>query len=287
MIAPAMRCSAIILAFGPDDDLHAETWMALLTSMRYAPPGLDFLVMTDLPERYRWFGDRIRIVPVQGAQLVAWKGPHNLFSRIKIEFLKDFLSREPSDILCLDADLLARQDLAPLVQRIRAGELFMHLIEYPWAKPGRSKRRKAVWRHIGGKTYAGHTVHEDTLMWNAGVLGFAYEHRAVADKMLAVYDAFSADGLHKLRHTTQQHTISLVMQQHGKLHPAEAWFDHYWANKPGHDQAIAHHLSVIATRGYGVDQAIAYCAEHPIRLPLVFRKRWWHRPLRRLVPSWA
>ncbi|HYE07592.1 MAG TPA: hypothetical protein VEL07_18890 [Planctomycetota bacterium] len=281
-----MRCAAIILAFGDDDDLHAEAWTMLLTTLRYAPPTLDLLIMTDRPERYRWFGGRVRTVEVSGERLAAWKGEHGLFSRIKLEFLRDFLAREQCDVLCLDADMFARRDLGPLVDGIRAGRLFMHLKEYRWARPP-SPRQRRVWRHVGGKTFAGHTVRPETVMWNAGVLGFAWEHRVVVERMLAVYDAFAASGLHRLRHTVQQHSISLVMQQHGPLEPAEPFFDHYWANKPGHDLAIREHISVIATRGYAPDEAARWMVEHPIRLPLVYRPRWWHRALRRLVPRWA
>ena len=254
--------------------------------MRYAAKGLRFQIMTDQPRRYAWFGDRVEVVSVTGERMQAWKGRYNLFSRIKIEYLKELLARQETDLLVLDADLLARQDLTPLVQRIAAGELFMHLIEYPLAK-GRSPRTRKVWRHIRGKTYGEVTISDDLLMWNAGVLGFGWQHRAVVERMLAVYDAFSDDGLFKLRHTTQQHTISVCMQRQGPLKPAEQWFAHYWANKGGYQLAIDRQLSVILSRGLSVDEASDYCAAHPIERPLLFRRRWWHKILRKLIPAWA
>ena len=111
--------------------------------------------------------------------------------------------------------------------------------------------------------------------------------RAVVERMLAVYDAFSDDGLFKLRHTTQQHTISVCMQRQGPLKPAEQWFAHYWANKGGYQLAIDRQLSVILSRGLSVEEASEYCAAHPIERPLVFRQRWWHKPLRKIIPAWA
>lgn len=274
------------LTIGDDPELHQQAYLAILTSMGFlrATPAR-IVVCTDRPQRYRFFGERIELLVPTPDQLKAWRGRYDLFSRIKIEALKALIDRDgDADLLVLDSDILACKDLGGLLASIAGGHLHMHVIEYPWASPP-SPRQKAVWKHLSGKTYAGHTVVADTVMWNAGVQGIpAGRAREVLDKELAVYDAFSDDGLYKLRHTTQQHTISLVMQQAGPLAPALDWFIHYWGNKEGHMPPIRAALAEILAGGMDVDAAVAWCQANPIREPIVKAKGWHRRVLRRLSP---
>jgi len=280
-----MRTRIVFLTIGDDDELHQQCFIALLSCMgQVQTSAVDWVVITDRPQRYRFFGERVDVFAPDADTLRRWRGPHELFSRIKIEALLELeRSRGPAHTLCLDSDILARRPLDDLLARIAGGELFMHRIEYRWCRP-RSPRQKKVWQHLAGKRYAEHLVDESVVMWNAGVQGLPWEDRAVLDKELAVYDAFSEDGLFKLRHTTQQHTISLVMQRHAALQPAEDWFVHYWGNKHGHMPAIRERLAHILAAGLDVDQAARYVIDQAIELPELCKDRWWHHVLRRLLP---
>lgn len=280
------RPTLFFLTIGDDEELHQQAFIAILTSMEFLS-GVDarIVVCTDRPQRYRFFADRIDLLVPTPAQITAWRGRYDLFSRIKIEALKHLIERDGlSDLLVLDSDILVVKPLGDLLQRIASGQLFMHVVEYPWAKPP-SPRQRAVWQHLRGKTFAGHRVDDGVLMWNAGVQGIpAARALEILDKELTVYDAFSDDGLYKLRHTTQQHTISLVMQQAGRLEPALDWFIHYWANKDGHMPPIRALLAEILAGGHDVGGAVALASARPVREPITKPKAWYRRALRRLSP---
>lgn len=258
----------VFLAVGDDDDLHQQCLFALLGCMgrtRRSEPR--FVVVTDRPRRYAFVREHVDLLVPSVGQLVAWRGPHALFSRIKLEALAELLeTRGPGHVLCLDSDVYPLRDLDDLLDEVGRGQLYMHQQEYRWSRP-KGPRLRRVWRHVGGKTYAGHAVTEATWMWNAGVQGFAWHHRDVLEKELAVYDALAADGLHRLRHTTQQHAISLVMQQHGSLRSAEPWFAHYWRDKPGHMPAIRRRLATVFARGLDAPSAAAWLRDQPAPRP--------------------
>ncbi|MDA3960321.1 MAG: hypothetical protein PF961_06000 [Planctomycetota bacterium] len=284
-----MPSCLFFLTIGDDDEMHHQAFLAVLTCLGHLGDQATRIVMcTDRPERYQWFGDRIECMVPSADELKAWRGNYDLFSRIKIEALSKLVAADgPQDFLVLDSDILATQDLRPLLASIADGQLYMHKIEYPWAK-GASPRVKRVWKHLSGKTYAGYLICPEIRMWNAGVQGVpASRCEEVLTKELELYDAFSDDGLYKLRHTTQQHTISLVMQRAGELKPSDDWFRHYWANKHGHMKAVRRVLCDIMTRGMDATAASHYAIEHPIVLPEAVRIHRWQQFLAKFIPEGA
>ncbi len=272
------------MTLGDDEALHQQCFVAILTCLGFleGAHGHRIIVVTDQPARYRYFGRHVDLWVPQAEQIATWRGEQGLFSRIKIEALRELLQTHgPAHLLALDSDILARRPLRPLLERLAGGTLYMHKREYLWSRGG-SRRRRRVWRRIGERSFAGHRVTTRTQMWNAGVLGIPWETRRVLDEALAVYDALAEAGLHRLRHTIQQHSLSLVMQDAGAIQPAEDWFIHYWPNKPGHMPKIRRMLATLLARGLDVDQAARYAVEHPIRQSLSV----WNRRAYELVERW-
>jgi hypothetical protein len=262
-----------LFVFGDHIATHCQAWLALLTTMAHAGQPAEFVVLTDHPALYAWFGSRVSALPVTEATMREWRGSSGFFWRMKIQAVRYAASLGPAHVVYLDSDILARQPLAPLSAALAAGAVFMHEREFAL---GTSRRRghRQLARQLVGTSSAGVTVTADTAMWNAGVVAVGAAHHGLLDQTLERCDAFCRSGTHTL---LEQLAFSVSLSTTGRLGPASAWFDHYWGNKPGFQHAITAQLAELQVRGMHVEQAIAFVAAHPIQRPLMVRRRWWNR----------
>jgi hypothetical protein len=271
--SPTLPTRYVLFVFGDHIATHCQAWLALLTTMAQAGPSAEFVVLTDRPAFYAWFGARVDARLVTEATMRAWKGDSGFFWRMKIEAVRTAAGLGPAHLVYLDSDILARQPLAPLSAALAAGAVFMHEREFAL---GASRRRghRELARLVVGTTAAGVAVTMDSAMWNAGVVAVGAGQHGLLDQALERCDAFCRSGTHTL---LEQLAFSVSLSTTGRLGPASAWFDHYWGNKPGFQESITAQLAELQVRGLGVDDAIAFVAEHPIRRPLMVRRRWWNR----------
>jgi hypothetical protein len=249
--------------------------MLLLSLVAHAPEPYELVVATDHPERYAWFGTRVEIEYLDFERLQGWKGPSPFSMRQKLELARaatptpeSGLSRiPPSATVLLDADVLAVKPLAPFVERLHAGQLFMHKKEYVLSESLRSGNRR-LWtalRH--SKEFE---FRPDDAMWNSGVLAVPAADRPLLDQAIDLYDRLGAAGL---RHfATEQLVEGVIFGRTGRLHPAQDWFVHYWGNKPGYDAEIARRLADAFIDGLTVKEAAARYRERPIHLPVEVRR---------------
>jgi hypothetical protein len=270
---PALPTRYVLFVFGDRIATHCQAWLALLTTMAHAAGPAEFVVLTDRPAYYAWFGTRVAALPVTPATMAAWKGASGFFWRMKIEAVRMAAGLGPAHIVYLDSDILARQPLAPLSAGLAAGAVFMHEREFAL---GASRRRghRQLARQVIGTSALGVAVTADTAMWNAGVVAVGAGQHALLDQALERCDAFCRSGSHTL---LEQLAFSVSLATTGRLAPASAWFDHYWGNKPGFQASITAQLAELRVRGLGLEEAIALVAAQPIRRPLMVRRRWWNR----------
>jgi len=270
----------VTLSLGERHDLTARAHLALLAVMAHAPQPAEFCIVTDKPELYRWFGDRLRLLVVDGPTLTAWKGRHDFFWRVELMTVVHAAAQGPAHVVYLDSDVLARKPLEPLVEGLAAGDVFMHLHEHDLASARRAGDRR-LWRQIDGRDAAGVRFAAPCPMWNAGVIAVGAGNHAVLDRALAALDRLMDDGI---RHNlVEQLAISAAFAASGRLRPADAWLDHFWSNKDGYGREIDRQLAEIHYRGMDVDTAVAYVRANPILRPLAVRKRWWNRLFRPLA----
>ena len=271
----------LILGFGDDPGVHTQVFHALLTTLAHAPEPCELTVVTDHPERYAFFGEALRPLPVDQSELERWKGKHCFFWRIKLVALQRALDLGRANLVYLDGDVVCRADLAPLIERIEAGEVFMHLNE---GQLSRSRRRgnRRLYRQISGRVWGGIAADSTTEMWNAGITAFSPEHAGLVARATAVCDELCAAGV--VQHVTEQLATSMTLAETGRLAEARPWFNHYWGNKPGFIAAIQDQLGIIDARGLGLKQAVDFVRERPIELPLLVRptigvkiRRWFRR----------
>ncbi len=140
----------ITLAYGDAPGVYRQSLMLLLSVVAHAPDPYELIVATDKPEAYVWFGTRVEIEYLDFARLQAWKGPRPFSMRQKLELaraaiptLESGLNRTPpAATVLLDADVLAIKPLGPFVDRLLAGDLFMHKKEYVLSESRRRGNRK-------------------------------------------------------------------------------------------------------------------------------------------------
>ena len=265
----------VTLAYGDATGVYRQSLMLLLSLVAHAPEPYELVVATDRPECYVWFGTRVEIEYLDFARLTAWRGPEPFSMRQKLELARaatptpeSGLSRvPPAATVLLDADVLAVKPLRPFVERLRAGDLFMHKKEYVLSASRRSGNR-ALWSALNRSTAFRFTA--DDAMWNSGVLAVSSADRPLLDQSIDLYDRLGAEGL---RHfATEQLVEGVIFGRTGRLRPAEEWFAHYWGNKPGYDAEIARRLADAFIEGATVKEAAARYRERPIDLPVEVRR---------------
>jgi hypothetical protein len=267
----------VTLAYGTDPAIHRQALMLLLSLVAHAPQPRELVVATDRPECYVWFGTRVEIEYLDRAVLDAWAGAERFSMRQKLALLRAAWP-DRGAIVLLDADVLARTDLAPFVARLQDGALFMHKREYVLGRSTRSGNRR-LWRSL---VAAGVSVGPGDAMWNSGVIAALSADRPLVEEALRLYDELAGKGI---RHfATEQLVESFVFGRTGRLQPAMPWFVHYWGNKAGYDAEIARRLSEAFIEGLSVKEAAAQFARRPIDLPPEVRptrteklRRWLKR----------
>lgn len=270
----------VTLSLGERHDLTARAHLALLAVMAHAPQPAEFCIVTDRPDLYRWFGDRLRLLTVDADTLTRWKGRHGFFWRVELMTVVHAAAQGPAHVVYLDSDVLARRSLEPLVAGLAAGGVFMHLREHDLAAARRRGDRR-LWRLLRGREIGGIRFQAPCPMWNAGVIAVGAGDHAVLDRALATLDQLMDAGVH---HTlVEQLAISATFAATGRLQAADGWLDHFWSNKEGYGRDIDRQLAEILYRGLDVAAAIAYVREHPIVRPLAVRRRWWNRLFRPLA----
>jgi len=266
----------VTLAYGDAAGVYRQSLMLLVSLVAHAPEPFELVVATDRPECYVWFGTRVEIEYLDPARLEAWRGSRPFSMRQKLELIRAAAVPSKGAVVLLDADVLAVKPLDAFVDRLRAGDLFMHKHEYVLSQSRRSGNRK-LWASLRG-----HDFKADDSMWNSGVLAVPPSDRGLLDDALALYDTLGAAGI---RHfATEQLVEGVVLGRTGRLKPAEEWFAHYWGNKPGYDAEIARRLADSFIEGLSVKEAAARYRETPIDLPVEMRptrrqklRRWLGR----------
>ena len=265
----------VTLAYGDAAGVYRQSLMLLLSLVAHAPEPYELLVATDRPDCYVWFGTRIEIEYLDFRRLEAWRGPSPFSMRQKLELARAAIPTvesglstvQPAATVLLDADVLATKPLAPFVDRLLAGDLFMHKREYVLSESRRAGNRK-LWGSL--RRMREFRFDATDAMWNSGVLGLRTADRALLDQAIDLYDALGAAGL---RHfATEQLVEGVILGRTGRLHAAQEWFTHYWGNKPGFDAEISRRLADAFIEGMSVKDAAARYKSNPIDLPVESRR---------------
>ncbi|MBT1708971.1 hypothetical protein KK062_12090 [Fulvivirgaceae bacterium PWU5] len=151
-----------------------------------------------------------------------WRGKHNFVHRAKVRTLQDVLTKYTGNFLFLDSDTYAQQNLAPIFNRIQAGELFMDRME---KHLDRSKIYKPLLNHTATIDGVPVTFTEEVEIWNTGAVGYTNAAAPLLEKSLALTDQLLD---YYIRHIIEQFAISYTFQRDRRLNPLDAYVFHYW-----------------------------------------------------------
>lgn len=257
----------VTLAYGGVPAVYRQSLMLLVSLVAHAPEPYELVVATDRPDFYVWFGTRVEIAYLDASLLAAWRGPEPFSMRQKLALIRTAWP-DSGAIVLLDADVLVRSRLNLFVERLAAGDLFMHRREYVLSANRRFGNRR-LWRELRGRRFGEWTIGTHTEMWNSGVLAARADDRPLFERALSLYDTMGQAGV---RHfATEQLVESIVLSGTGRLREAEPWFAHYWGNRDGYDAEISRRLADAFIEGLSVKDAAARLVEDPIRLPVEVR----------------
>lgn len=276
---PSVR--TVVMAFGDEPWRHLQAHWCLLGLLHHLPRPAELVVATDRPERYRWFGELVRVEPVQGARLAEWTAGGRYFLRALIECVRLAAALAPRVDVAMycDADTVARSHLGHLVRTAAAGRIALDRREYVLARHRRRGSRR-LWSQVGGRAWAGVEVGIGTAMWNTGVTVLPTARAALADRALAACDAMLAGGVE--HYLTEQIAMSAVLGEGAlEINPASRppLIAHYWGNKEAWNDAIARRLAGFHIAGVAPLEAAALAVRDPVWLPLAARRGWWRRLL--------
>jgi hypothetical protein len=223
----------VFQAYGSDSNLQ-ECLFALLSFSAVHPTVPADTILHIYTDRQDWFARQQIGLPLQyhaldQNRLQDWRGKINFVHRVKIALLQDLAQEVQGNILYLDSDICFLQPVNPLLQRIAAGELFMHIAEGRLEEEPNPVIRK-LHRFLQSHPYTDRsgntgTIPAATEMWNAGVLGF----RTTQQELLAGVLHFT-DTIHPVfpRHVVEQFAFSYFMSRAGAIHSAATTILHYW-----------------------------------------------------------
>jgi len=268
-----------VLAYGSKPRRHSEAHGAILSAMAHAPPGVEFHVLTDQPDRYRWLRDSVTIEHLSATTLRTWRGPTQDRYRPKIETLRLLARAGGGHVVLVDTDTLARRDLESMLERLDRGVFLLHEREYELATAPRRGDR-TLKDEIVGRTWSGVAAGPRTAMWNGGVIGCPAAQLAVLDEVVQVFDSMRPASRH---FAIEQLAYSVVFAARGTIEEAAPWVDHYWANRPFFSRAIEHDLATQLLSGLKPAEVAARWRDYPIQGPLDGRPVGWRRLMQQLT----
>lgn len=187
-------------------------------------------IITDAPDYYTHFGNRIRLITVDAQQLREWKGKHDFFWRIKIKAMEMACSLYAnSAVMYLDTDTFLYKSIQPLKELLQQGKALMHEQEGPLSQ-AKSKTEKKMWRQVKAAGFGGIHILPTDCMWNAGVVATPNTRNNEECRLaLQICDDMCAAGV--TPRLIEQFALSVALQRTYRLTEAKASIGHYWGNK--------------------------------------------------------
>lgn len=304
------------ITWGDRVEIYAESAFSILTFL----PDSDVeevCVITERPEYYAMFGDRVTIVPITEQMFREWHGQlttecdnqmeskqaasRNYTYRSKNKGVEKLVELYPGkDVLFVDTDTFRGGSLRPIQEALTRGEYCLNEL---CGRIVRSKLRttRELWRKLRGRTFAGYTVDETSEIWNSGTVGLpGATAREVSQKAAAICDElYEATGFYG----AEEIGFSFALTHYGKVIDTVGTIGHYWTNKKPWDDMIAYFLAKCHLAGMSLEDQMAAALQvdframpvgihHPKRRKQILRLTDRYFPLKRAkyfpdkIPVW-
>lgn len=248
----------LYLVFGNEQLYHSQAYFSICSFLSQIEASDRILVMTDAPNFYVRFGDKVQIIAIDQALIEAWKGEYNFVFRAKIkaiEYVCQLYPHEP--IMYLDSDTFLFNDLKLLNESTK--NPLMHTRE-GLLSGLKSKTIRKLWHTIKGREFEGIQITAKHAMWNAGVVGIPAEQGLkITNLVLQICDKILAEKVGKW--VVEQFSFSIVMSENGNLQAAEPFIGHYWSNKEEWNEEIQKFMLESFLKGNSVQDDIKAISE--------------------------
>ena len=225
----------LYLVFGDEQLYYSQSYFSICTFLNQMDESDRIFVMTDSPDFYKRFEDRIEIILINQDQLIEWKGKHNYLFRTKIKAIQLISELHPDKpLLYLDSDTLLFADLKLLKEKLNYPVMHIREGALPELK---SKTIKTLWQKIKGRKFGNIAIQNSHAMWNAGVVGIpAYKGSHTTNLALNICDEILEENVGKW--VVEQLSFSIALSENGNLNPVDGFIGHYWSNKDEWNEAI-------------------------------------------------
>lgn len=262
----------VLLTFGDRLENHYQASFAILSYLKSKQIN-HVCVVTDRPEFYQYFGDKVDLIEINDSIMQEWRGEHDFFWRIKMKAIEAAaFKHQNQDILYVDSDTIYVQNLDKIKKNLDIGTAYMHEKEGKISQLP-SKTISNMWKILNGNTYGSFTIDEQTEMWNAGVIAIPRQQALdVINYAIQLCDEMCATDCP--RRLVEQFAFSLSLKEKLNLMPAEAEIAHYWGNKPEWNQKIVEFFMRSTLSGYTLEQDIKrFNPNKFISLPIIYKEK--------------
>ena len=244
----------VLLSFGSKIENHYQAAFSIL-SFLVKDEIEKVIVVTDNPEFYNLFKDKVEIIAINDQELESWKGKFNFFWRIKIKALETVINKNPNkDLLYVDSDTFLFGDTAAIKDGFSKGYSFMHIEEELLSK-GNSKTVRNMWKVLQNKTFCGVEINSKSAMWNAGVIGLSQQDaKKIINLSLSICDEICNTPCP--RRLVEQLSFSMALNSNGQLHNCNSIIGHYWGNKKEWNEYIAKFFTTVLLKNLDYDQML-------------------------------
>jgi len=229
----------LLLAYGRETE-YRRALLAVLSGWAWQPrEPLSATICTDQPDFFRPYlaGLAIEYKLATPAYLAQARGPQQYVHRVKARFIAEAFAEHPTEeLLFIDSDTFFTTAPDGLLQRLAAGQPFMHLCEYKlaeavaiYAEFDQVKYPQKMLELLASRTFqlGGRQVqfHEGQSSWNSGVLGLPRTLAPLLPDILTLTDElYAGTGWF----TCEQLAFSLALQASGPVHASDEYVYHYW-----------------------------------------------------------
>lgn len=224
----------LLLTFGERLENHYQAAFSILSYLK-DPLLKRVIVITDYPEFYRFFEQRIEIIEINSSTLSNWQDCGNnvapFFWRVKIKALELLQRKYPDEhLLYVDSDTFLATNLTEIQTKLDNNQSVMHIYENALANK-KSKTLQKMYLTLNMQTFAGVKIDGKTAMWNAGVIALPKNKaQELISLTLAICDEICATNCP--RRLVEQFSFSVSLNHLTTLNACEQIIGHYWGNKP-------------------------------------------------------
>lgn len=221
---------------------------------------------TDDPAPFAPLAEHVEVRVLSPEEIRAWRGPHGFVHRLKVELLREMVSRFPGEpLFYVDADVFFTGPVSRVLERLGPGRAVMHEREYPVATHGSSQMRKFR-RQMRALSFRGRSIDLSCDMWNAGALGIHPADAGVLEEWIEFIDEIYPRYGNWI---VEQFAISSLLQRNARVASASDVVFHYWFQTRDYDTAVRRALVRLRTMPYR--ESLAHLRANTIRLP--YRKQ--------------